>query len=99
MCAKNLTVNIFQILFVPVVSQSRLVLPEVFVVQLELMGHGASRKIYTIDREEDGEMKQLCYCRCGRTNVEVSNNQTTTLLNFFIERELLPILSIFLWGM
>ena len=63
----------FQILFVPVVPGSHLVLPETYVVQLELETKVSRKTVYTIDKEVEGEKKQQYYRRCGKTNVEVSN--------------------------
>ena len=58
----------------PVVSGSHLVLPEAYVVQLELEAKVSRKTVYTIDKEVEGEKKQQYYRRCGKTNVEVSNN-------------------------
>ena len=58
----------------PVVSGTHLVLPETYVVQLELEAKVGRKTVYTIDNKEvEGATKQQYYRRCGRTNVEVSN--------------------------
>lgn len=64
-----------QLVFVPVVSGSHTarVPPQTFVLQLEIMGRGGSRKeVYTIVRERDGQRTEVCYSRCGKSDVRVS---------------------------
>jgi hypothetical protein len=69
-CIKH---NQYKILFVPVVSGSHLVLPETYVIQLELEAKVGRKTVYTIDNKEvEGATKQQYYRRCGRTNVEMS---------------------------
>ena len=66
-------VRCLQILFVPVMSHSQAVLPEMYVIQFELEAKISNKTIYTIDKDVEGERKQMCYFRYGKTNVEVSD--------------------------
>ena len=61
----------------PVVAGAGSRLPETYVLQLELEG-GASRKIYTVEREVEGQKMQVCYGRYGHTNVKVSHFKFTS---------------------
>ena len=63
-------------LFVPVVSGSHSSAPpNSYVIQLEIVASGLSRKeVYTIIRERDGKPAEECFNRCGKTNVQVSSS-------------------------
>ena len=67
--------NLIQLMFVPVVSGSHTARapPQTYVLQLEIRGRGGSRKeVYTMVRERDGQRTELCYSRCGKSDVRVS---------------------------